>query len=522
MESVQDMSGCGDHQKIKYTASSLIDFKTLMREELYPNNEMQKLESEFLCHAMVRVGHAAYIDRFYKLARLVPYLVTPENKKIERYIYDLAPQIRGMVAATEPTTNQNPSKDGNVKGDNKRSRIGKAFNITTSPIRKEYTGLAPKWPRMVTPLNARNSIAARGACYECGGTDHYKAACPRLNRAPGQGENYPNQAIVIEGGQGRGNNGNPAHGRIEGHTFDIDLILFRYRSFDIIVGMDWLSRHKAEIVCHEKVVRISLPHGQTLRVLGERPEEKVRHLKSAIAKGKKLKDIIVVRNFFEVFLNDLSGLPPSREIEFPPILFIKKKDDSYWMCIDYKELNKLTLKNHYPLPRIDDIFDQLQGSQYFSKIDLQSGYHQLREHEDNIPKTAFRTRYGHFEFTVMPFGLTNAPAIKEEHETHLGHVINDDGIHVDPSKIEAVKNWKSPRTPSEVRSFLALLDGPNDLVVYCDASCQGLGCRGICSQDLETLLVRDEELHIYRPQESPAYLQSERTKHASTLLDRAF
>ncbi|GKE93936.1 hypothetical protein Tco_1575031 [Tanacetum coccineum] len=131
----------------------------------------------------------------------------------------------------------------------------------------------------------------------------------------------------------------------------------------MIIGIDWLSNYKAEIICQEKLVRIPLPDGKVLRVVGERPKEKARLLMSAKASDKKQEEIVVVRDFPKVFPDDLSGLPPIRSLPWGAlVLFVKKKDGSFRMCIDYKELNKLTVKNRYPHPRIDDLFDQLQGS----------------------------------------------------------------------------------------------------------------------------------------------------------------
>ncbi|GKF38434.1 hypothetical protein Tco_0118495 [Tanacetum coccineum] len=205
---------------------------------------------------MVGVGHVAYTDRFHELARLVPHLVTPHNKRIKRYIYGLALQICAMVAATEPTTIQSvvlkarmltaqairigslrknvekrgnggkPSRDGNVRDDHKRSWTGSAFASTTKPGSE--------------PNDARNPTAARGTCFEYGGIDHYKASCPRLNRAPGQGGICPNQAMAIEGGKGYRKNGDPERGK--------DFVMGAEEALhdpNIIPGTFTLNRHYA-------------------------------------------------------------------------------------------------------------------------------------------------------------------------------------------------------------------------------------------------------------------------------------
>nr|GFA23946.1 putative reverse transcriptase domain-containing protein [Tanacetum cinerariifolium] len=336
--------------------------------------------------------------------------------------------------------------------------------------------------------------------------------------------NRPNQFDANNRGQGRGNQRNQARGlepselgfiyeieiasgqlveidkviegcklEIEGHVFNIDLIPFGHGSFDVIIGMDWLSNHKAEIICHEKVEMIPLPDGKVLRVLGERPKEKARLLMSVKASDKKQGETVVVRDFPEVFSDDLSGLPPLRVIEFrielipgvvpiakspyrlapseleefsgqlkelqdkgfirlslspwgALVLFVKKKDGSFRMCIDYKELDKLTVMNRYPLLRINDLFDQLQGSPYLDKFLIV------------------------FIYDILIYSKT-----QEEHVEHLRLVL--DLLKKEKLYGEEQENAFQTLKDKLCNAYvLALLDGLEGFVVYCDASGLGLGC----------------------------------------------
>ncbi|KAI3819010.1 hypothetical protein L1987_12832 [Smallanthus sonchifolius] len=700
------------------TSLSWDDLKKAMTDEFCPRNEMRKLEAEFWDLAQDSGDNLAYTTRFQELSLLVPHMITPLARGIEKYIGGLPMQIQDAVLGSNPPTleaairlsatlSDNHVKAGTLtrKGSKKvvstlatvkdvkpepsnrnKKRKGRNFAAVTPAVPalqmaplgqnpKPYLGPNPqcqtckyhhpanlpcrlcsscgRYGHVVTtcrtrppvhqaaPANRPNYPALPNgrACYECGDPNHFRDRCPKLHHQGGpQG-----RAFNINANEAQANNDvingtflvnnhyasilfdtgadrsfvsltfesqlakqrtkldNPysveiANGKsiainyvirncnleLNNHEFSVDLLPMQLGSFDVIIGMDWLSKHHAEVFpedlpglppTRQVEFRIDLVPGAT-------PVAKAPY-RLAPSEMQELASQLQE-------LSSIGFIRPSHSPWGAPVLFVKKKDGSFQMCIDYRELNKLTTKNRYPLPRIDDLFDQLQGLTCFSKIDLRSGYHQLRVLDEDIPKTAFRTRYGHYEFMVMPFGLTNAPAVfmdlmnrvckpyldkfvivfiddiliysktKAEHEQHLrlilellkkeqlyakfskcefwlkevqflGHIVNDKGIHVDPAKIEAVKNWSTPKTPTEIRSFLGLAgyyrrfisnfskiavplttlthkgksyewgpkqeeafqtlkhklcnapiltlpSGNDDFVVYCDASNQGLGC----------------------------------------------
>ena len=371
--------------------------------------------------------------------------------------------------------------------------------------------------------------------------------------------------------------------RIREYEFPGDLIKLSFREFDVILGMDWLSRHQVVVDCRMKRVTLRTLSGEEVTFIDERSNPLFNVISATTARtmvqkgceaylayviGTKraessLLDIPIVCDYPDVFPKELPRLPPQKEIEFAidviqgatpasitpyrmaplelkelkiqlqkllekgficpsvspwgaPMLFVKKKDGTLRLYVDYRQLNKMTVKNKYPLPRIDGLFDQLKGASVFSKIGLQSGYHQLKIKDTDVHKTTFRTRYGHYEFVVMPFGLTNGPTAfmdlmnrvfrsylnqfvmvfiddilvyskdRENLDTHLqvvletlrkerlyaklskcefwfrevsflGHIVLEEGIQVDPKKVEVIIEWKPPRNFTEVCSFLRLV-----------------------------------------------------------------
>ncbi|GKD37160.1 putative reverse transcriptase domain-containing protein, partial [Tanacetum coccineum] len=567
-ESVFLRSNCTEDCKVKFATSTLTEealswwnsfarpirieeaykitwseFKKLLIMKYCPRTEVKKMEDEFYNLTVKGNDLKTYIRRFQELAILCPTMVPNSEKLMEVFIGGLPRSIEGNVTASKPQT--------------LKETITITYRYTGSlPLCKKCTlhhtgpctikcqtcnkvGHLTKNCRNKGPATGSNLQPVSVTCHACGEKGHYRNQCPKANNSA-HGRAYmlrdknahqdPNVVtgtfllnqhlarVLFDSGADKSfvsislasmlnippitldttydigmANGNlvGTNTIIQGCTlillnqpFKIDLMPIKLGSFDVVISMDWLSKYHARIICDEKVVHIPID-GETL-IIGAQVMEKK-------SDKKRLEDIPVVREFPEVFPEDLPGLPPVRQVEFQ---------------IDL-------------IPGVAPVAQapyRLAPSEMFEcllEIDLRSGYHQLRVRDEDIPKTAFRTRYGHYEFQVMPFGLTNAPAVfmdlmnhvckpyldkfvivfiddiliysrnKEEHKDHLRiilellkkeklyakfskcdfwisivqflrHMIDSQGIHVDPAKIEAVKVWAYPTTATEVRQFLGL------------------------------------------------------------------
>nr|GFA47887.1 putative reverse transcriptase domain-containing protein [Tanacetum cinerariifolium] len=398
--------------------------KKMMTDKYCPRGEIKKLESEMWNLKVKGTNVVASRQLFQELALMCDRMFPEEIDKVEKYVDGLPDMIHGSVMATKPKTIQDAiefatelmNKKINTwaerQADNKRKYDDTTRNNHQQPNKRQNTGrayaagngdrrayegprplctkcnyhhdgpCAPKCHKcnryghlsrdFRNPLNVNTEANQRGkVCFEYGAQGHFKKECPKLK-----------------------NNNNP------------DIIPVELGSFDVIIGMDWLAKYHAVIICAEKIVRIPFGDEILIDLPGIPPTRQVEFQIDWIPGAAPVawapyrlapSEMKELAEQLQELMNK-GFIKPSSSPWGAPVLFVKKKDGSFRMCIDYKELNKLTMKNRYPLPRIDDIFDQLQGSSIYSKIDLRSGYHQLRVQEEDIPKTAFRTRYGHYEF----------------------------------------------------------------------------------------------------------------------------
>ncbi|GJU99328.1 putative reverse transcriptase domain-containing protein [Tanacetum coccineum] len=515
-------------------ALSWRELMKLMTEVYCPRNEIQKMETELWNLSVKNNDIASYTQRFQELTMMCTKMVPEEEDRVEKFIGGLPDNIQGNVIAAEPTRLQDAVRIANNLMDQKLKSYAvsnmrrrrntmvplpsakKVLVSSCRPLHCKMWGGEQGWrtfdPKTAGLLNP-TTLTKRGQICESDGCDLFcvwsnralpGVIAPRSRTKPVESKQGIPPDAAAEAYAWRKGDANP-----DSAYFLIGNEILTFKRLNVSKEVEI----KGEIISCEKVQKywrkaVNYFPGTDLRCccilwlehridLGHRPEMEL---------STQLQE-----------LSDKGFIRPSSSPWGAPVLFVKKKDGSFRMCIDYRELNKLTVKNRYPLPRIDDLFDQLQGSSVYSKIDLRSGYHQLRVRDEDIPKTAFRTRYGHYEFQVMPFGVDIVAVqevfmdwmnrvcwtyldkfvivfiddiliyskTKEEHDVHLrlilellkkeelyakfskcdfwlskvqflGHVIDSKGIHVDPAKIESIKDWESPKTPTEIRQFLGL------------------------------------------------------------------
>nr|GEW82910.1 retrotransposon protein, putative, Ty3-gypsy subclass [Tanacetum cinerariifolium] len=425
-------------QDVAY-AMPWVALKRMITNKYCPRGEIQKLESE---------------------------MFPEESAKVERYIGGLPDMIHGSVKALKPQSRK--FDDTSINNQNqqqpfKRNNVARAY--TAGPgDKKPYGGTKPLCPK----CNYHHDGPCAPKCTNCKKIGYLARDCKGRPAATNNNNTNNNNNQMPQGANVRGNRvgnknamarayvvgtveTNPNSNVVTDHGYDVELA-----DGQIIWVNTLIQGCTLNFLNHRfNIDLMPIEMGSFDVIIGA--EDK--------SKENRLEDVPIVQDFPE----NLSGfIRPSSSPWGAPVLFVKKKDGSFRMCIDYQELKKLTVKNRYPLPRIDDLFDQLQGSSIYSKIDLRSGYHQLRVQEEDILKTTFRTQYEHYEFQVMSFGLTNAPAVFMDLMNRVCKpyldkfviVFIDDilGIHVDPAKIESIKDWASPKTATKICQFFGLAD----------------------------------------------------------------
>ncbi|GJS41908.1 putative reverse transcriptase domain-containing protein [Tanacetum coccineum] len=556
METVFHISNCPEKYQVKYATCTLLDsaltwwnshkrtigtdaayalswreLMKLMTEVYCPRNEIQKMETELWNLSVKNNDIANYTQRFQELTMMCTKMVPEEEDRVEKFIGGLPDNIQGNVIAAEPTRLQDAVRIANNLMDQKL----KGYAVRNAENKRRLDNNYGNNRGQQPPHKRQNTGGQNVArAYVAGNNEERQyeglpipLPHPDEEPKPWNKQEFLMQEASIYLGGGDVNPGS--------NTVTDDIARDTHLCLDVSDAIVLAVRKDSE----NQPQRIHAVMSVTRRLVAysfwnESDSSWVKvngEGKQRMLEEKRLEDVPTVRDFPKVFLEDLPGLPPTRQVEFqidlvpgaapvaraPYRLALSEMEE---LSTQLQELSDKGFIRPSSSPwgapvLIDDLFDQLQGSSVYSKIDLRSGYHQLRVRDEDIPKTAFRTRYGHYEFQVMPFGLTNAPAVfmdlmnrvcipyldkfvimfiddiliysktKEEHDVYLrlilellkkeelyakfskcdfwlskvqflGHVIDSEGIHVDPAKIESIKDWESPKTPTEIRQFLGL------------------------------------------------------------------